>query len=209
MIKTIPSIPDHGCDVLGNVYRLTGAQPVILKTSERGGTSKKVRYNGVYISKVGLKYVHKLIAETWLEAWDPMLHVDHINGVRKDNRAENLRCLTREENAQNSASLGVSKSTKDFQASISFPKPLGKGRKLIVKKRVDEEKAWQIRVDLVDQHYKYNWINYALKDIRADGIWMFIHKLTTYQYNLNPKYVDRLLAGVSIYDTPRKKIKKI
>lgn len=208
MIKTIPSHPHYGCDALGNVYKMTGPHPMILKTSERGGSSKAVRYNSVYISKVGSKYVHKLIAETWFSGWNPSLHVDHINGIRKDNRAVNLRCLTAAENAQNSNSLGVSKQTKGFQASISFPKLTGKGRKLVVKKRVDEEKAWQVRVDLVDQHYKYNWINDALRDIRTDGIWIFIHKLTTYQYNLDPKYIDRLLAGVSIYNPPRKKTKK-
>lgn len=209
MIKTIPSHPDYGCDALGNVYKMTGPQPVILKTSGRGGHSKAIRYSGVYISKAGTKYVHKLIAETWLENWDPILHVDHINGIRKDNRAENLRCLTAAENSQNSNSLGVSKQKNGFLASISFLNLTCKGRKLRTKTRVDEEEAWQIRVDLVDQHYKYNWINDALRDIRSDGIWIFIHKLTTYQYNLDPKYVDRLLAGVSIYNPPRKKTKKI
>ena len=109
MIKTIPSHPDYGCDVLGNVYKMTGPQPRILKISERGGISKATRYSGVYIGKAGSKYVHKLIAETWLSSWNPILCVDHINGIRKDNRAENLRCLTYIENAQNSHTLGVSK----------------------------------------------------------------------------------------------------
>ena len=206
MIKTIPSIPNHGCDVLGNVYDMTGPQPRILKTSGRGGNLKRGRYNSVYISKVGSKYVHELIAETWLSSWNPSLEVDHINGIRKDNSADNLRCLTSAENSQNSPHLGVSKQPKTFQTSISVS--TGGVQKLVVKKRVDEEKVWQIRVDLVDQHYKYNWINDALRDIRTDGVWMFIHKLTTYQYNLDPKYVDRLLAGVSIYNPPRKRTKK-
>ena len=206
MIKTIPSHTDYGCDALGNVYKMTGQQPMILKTSERGGSSKAVRYNSVYISKAGLKYVHKLIAETWLSGWNPSLYVDHINGIRKDNMAENLRCLTAAENRQNSSSLGVSKQKKCFQTSVSAS--IGGVQKLRSKTRVDEEKAWQVRVDLVDQHYKYNWINDALRDIRSDGIWNFIHKLTTYQYNLDQKYVDRLLAGVSIYNPPRKRTKK-
>jgi uncharacterized protein YjhX (UPF0386 family) len=197
MIKTIPSHPDYGCDVLGNVYDISGPQPRILKTSERGGDLKIGRYEGLHIKKAGTKYVHKLIAETWLSNWNPRLHVDHINRVRKDNRAENLRCLTRQENAQNSPKLGVIKKGQKFQSIVSLQ---GESRKQKKTCCLDEEKVWQIRVDTVDEHYKYNWINDALKDIRSDGIWMFIHKLTKYQYGLDTKYVARLLQGVSIYD---------
>lgn len=197
MIKTIPSHPDYGCDVLGNVYKMTGPQPMIVKTTDRGGDLKNGRYEGLHISKAGTKYVHKLIAETWLSNWKPNLHVDHINRVRKDNRAENLRCLTVAENAQNSPKLGVIKKGRKFQSIISLQVKPRKQKKTSC---LDEEKVWQIRVDLVDQHYKYNWINDALRDIRSDGIWMFIHKLTTYQYGLDQKYVTRLLQGVSIYD---------
>ncbi len=204
MIKIIPSIPNHGCDILGNVYDMTGPQPVILKTYDTGGDLKRGRYHSVYIKKVGIRYVHRLLAETWLASWKPGLHVDHINRVRKDNRAENLRCLTHKENTQNSSSLGVSKQKKLFETFIRLL-----DGSIIHSGRADEEEAWQRRVDLVDQHYKYNWINDALRDIRTDGVWIFIHKLSTYQYNLHQKYVDRLLAGASIYDLPIKRTKKI
>jgi len=212
-IKTIPSHTEYGCDQHGNVYDIIGSVPFMLKTFSMGGDPKGGRYRGVYIRKTGtksgMKYVHRLVAETWLAGWKPGLHVDHINRVRTDNVPQNLRCLTREENLQNSASLGVSLSPAKGKTKNRFCFSITTS--LGIKKRayVIEEKSWQKRVDLVDQHYKYNWINDALKDIRSDGIWMFIHKLTTYQYNLDPKYVDRLLAGVSIYDPPRKKIKKI
>jgi len=204
MIKTIPSYPAYGCDELGNVYDMTGSQPVILRTYNTGGDLKKGRYRSVYIKKAGMKYVHKLIAETWLSSWNPSLHVDHINRVKTDNRIENLRCLTRKENAQNSSSLGVNKQ-KSGRFHLSIITALDYEQHNFS----DEEKAWQTRVDLVDQHYKYNWINDALRDIRTDGVWMFIHKLINYQYNLDPKYVARLLAGVSIYDAPKKMTKKI
>ena len=42
--------------------------------------------------------VHRLIAETFLENYSNDVEVHHINGVRHDNRAENLRCLSKYEN---------------------------------------------------------------------------------------------------------------
>ena len=42
--------------------------------------------------------IHRLVAEYFLEDFDPTKDDDHINGIRTDNRAINLRCLTRSEN---------------------------------------------------------------------------------------------------------------
>lgn len=42
--------------------------------------------------------VHRLVAQAFLKKFDKKLQVDHINGVRNDNRAENLRMVTRSEN---------------------------------------------------------------------------------------------------------------
>ncbi len=55
----------------------------------------------------------------------PPEHVDHINGVRSDNRWENLRPATRSENAKNrkkvwgaSKYIGVNRMRKKWEASI-------------------------------------------------------------------------------------------
>ena len=42
--------------------------------------------------------VHKLVADAFLEKDDERTEVDHINGVRNDNRVSNLRWVTRVEN---------------------------------------------------------------------------------------------------------------
>ena len=44
--------------------------------------------------------IHRLVAETFLPDFDASLTVDHINGIRYDNRVENLRMISRQENSQ-------------------------------------------------------------------------------------------------------------
>lgn len=45
-----------------------------------------------------LAKVHRLVAETFLPKVDGKYQIDHINGIRDDNRVENLRWCTNKEN---------------------------------------------------------------------------------------------------------------
>lgn len=45
--------------------------------------------------------VHRIVAETFIPNPENKSEVDHINRIRNDNRVENLRWVTREENLQN------------------------------------------------------------------------------------------------------------
>ena len=90
--KTIPSIPSHEVSSLG---RIRNKHTKIL---HQGSTKAHKGYCVVSILNHTYR-VHRLVLETF-EPVDNMelLSVDHINGIRTDNRLENLRWMDMEEN---------------------------------------------------------------------------------------------------------------
>ena len=61
----------------------------------------------LFINKTATsKHVHRILAECFLERPVGSVEVDHINTVRDDNRLENLRWVTKEQNIQHSYDSG-------------------------------------------------------------------------------------------------------
>lgn len=90
----------------------------------------KQRFRGKYLS-VNIKkktcYVHRLVAEAFIPNLDNKKEVNHKNGVKTDNRAENLEWVTHQENAVHSFKvLGNHSSQKG-----KFGKDSKKARKVL------------------------------------------------------------------------------
>lgn len=84
--------------VVNRSHRILPIQSRILKTSISNSG-----YELVFIRFKGIKkalYVHRLVAQTFIENISNKLDVNHINGVKTDNKLENLEWLTRKENMQ-------------------------------------------------------------------------------------------------------------
>jgi hypothetical protein len=62
---------------------------------------------------------HRLIAAMVMDDFDPEMEIDHINHIRHDNRIENLRQVTKSENAKN---LSLPNTNKSGVAGVIFCK---------------------------------------------------------------------------------------
>jgi hypothetical protein len=65
------------------------------------------RVNLVKDSKVHYLRAHRLISEAFIPNPENKPHINHINGVRDDNRLENLEWVTHQENAQHAHDTGL------------------------------------------------------------------------------------------------------
>jgi hypothetical protein len=84
----------------GKIYSTKTGKLKRKKTSKRN-YKKKNDYSVVHFVKEGQRYkrfVHRLVWQTFVGEIPDGLQVDHINGVKDDNRIENLQLLTQQEN---------------------------------------------------------------------------------------------------------------
>jgi len=97
------------------------------RTGDVAGWLEKNGYRRIIV--VGKKFKSHRLAWAMFYGTFPELEIDHINGVRDDNRIANLRLATRSQNAQNlkralsnssHGFLGVKKNGNRWNASINI-----------------------------------------------------------------------------------------
>ena len=114
-------------DQLTGVFRWKKRTSMSIKVGDIAGKTYKVGYRVIKIKRV-LYLAHRL-AWLYMKGEWPNEVIDHINGVRDDNRLSNLRSVSRSVNAQNqkkatsankSGLLGVSEKSGKFIARIGI-----------------------------------------------------------------------------------------
>ncbi len=133
----------------GEIFSYTGAQ-IMGSLSHKG-----------YLTAGG-KYIHRIIAEAFLADYSEDLQVDHINGIKTDNRVENLEMVTNAQNMQHALSLGLvdNKGSRNGMALLT------------------EEQVLEIRYLLAKANYcqstiadLYGVSRDAINDIRTNRTW--------------------------------------
>jgi hypothetical protein len=99
LYKRHPIYKNLFCGTDGSIYKLPKMK--LLKRVNREGRP--------YIKTSGEKSVfsHRLIFETFIGEIPPGLVINHINGIKWDNRLENLECVTFQRNVQHAFDIGL------------------------------------------------------------------------------------------------------
>lgn len=79
--------------------------------------SPSMNNSGYLTVNVG-KSVHRMVARAFVDGYEPGLDVNHINGVKTDNRAENLEWCSRSRNIKHSFEIGLSTPHRSENAGV-------------------------------------------------------------------------------------------
>ena len=72
---------------------------ILAKRKDGSGYPQVYLYNNNH--KISIK-VHKIVYETYIGSIDKKLQINHLNGIKDDNRIENLEQITAKENVNHS-----------------------------------------------------------------------------------------------------------
>jgi len=120
-------IPEEWRQITGYKYYVSNEGEI----RNKNGIHLKTRYskNGYELVNLCLNgkqktfYVHRIVAQEFIENPENKTDVDHINRNKKDNRVENLRWCTKNENMIN---IGFYKNNKLHEKNISKCSGTGK-----------------------------------------------------------------------------------
>ena len=132
-MKDIPGFPNYQITKDGQVWRKS-----YIDTRGRNWKGRWIKFGFVSgYFQAGLfdkskqfhcfrKMVHRLVLETYVGACPPSMECRHLNGIKTDNRLENLAWGTREDNEKDKVRHGKTKLTADKVKVIRYLRDVAK-----------------------------------------------------------------------------------
>ncbi len=121
--KQIAGHPNHYVSNLGNVKSADHTVTVKGYPSRRKGKMFKLTQTANGYLRVCIEkrwyYVHRLVATAFLAPVEGKDLVNHLNGCKNDNRADNLEWATASENGLHAYATGLNVQTEERRAKIA------------------------------------------------------------------------------------------
>ena len=111
--KAIEDFPNYEISTKGNIRtkEYIDARNHIRQSKLLNKQVNNIGYEYVILSNEIVKHktltVHRLMAKTFLDDYSDTLNVNHINGIKTDNRIENLEMVTHSENIKKRYEIGI------------------------------------------------------------------------------------------------------
>lgn len=135
VLKPIPNYPYYSIDKNGTIFSFRKKMYKALK----GSMAK----NGYLLVKVcnekGVKRfpAHRLVAATWLQKPSNIVQINHLDGVKTNNKITNLEWVTAKQNIQHAFATGL---MKNLQGSASHFSKLQENQVIEIKKELKNYK---------------------------------------------------------------------
>lgn len=71
-------------------------------------------------------FIHRLVASSFIENNDGLPEVNHLNGIKTDNRATNLEWCTSSDNSKHAIRIGLQKPTRPWRGKMGILNPSSK-----------------------------------------------------------------------------------
>jgi hypothetical protein len=125
------------------------------KSKEKKQRLNKHGYYRCSIKENGLRYcltTHRIVANAFLENKENKPQVNHINGIKTDNRFENLEWCTNKENSEHAVKNRLIKTKLTDEEAIEIYKSDLSLRKLGKIHKVDSSIIWRIKNKISYRH---------------------------------------------------------
>jgi len=143
--KSINDFPDYLIYPDGRVFSIR-RQIFMKQTTKRNGYKDLILSNDNYRKSF---LVHRLVAIHFIDNPENKPTVDHINGIRDDNRVENLRWATLKEQCQNKKVHTIRRDNRSGHKFILFSKTENKWKYHNQNQKFKIQKRFDTKIDAI------------------------------------------------------------